>query len=445
MTTRIKSSGAAKLLLLLAATAALGCLLAGATARTALADAMPMPMMGAVGDSGLQCQEATAGANGPEFELWATEGRIDMPDGNSLYMWGFAPDATSEAPAPGPNLCVTEGERVTVTLHNKLAEATSIVFPGQEGVQADTGTGPGPAQPQFDGANLTSMTQTAAANTGTATYTFTATKPGTYLYESGTSPEKQVQMGLYGALIVRPQMGANFAYNDPSTQFNPDREYLMLLQEVDPALHEAVEANKPYSFNRFKPRYWTLNGRSFPDTLAPNNASYLPNQPYGSMLTTQPYDPDPASPNNKPALVRYLNAGVNPHPMHPHGNHIGLFAHDGQMLANASSRFTQNIGPGQTWDGFFEWKDVEHWSPTNPVPVTLPGVKNLIFGDHVLYGGSPYLGKKGPLPVGTASHNQCGEFYFISHSHAAYEMNTWDAGMGGAVTFFRVDPANGCP
>ncbi len=36
------------------------------------------------------------------------------------------------------------------------------------------------------------------------TYTFTAAEPGTYIYESGTDPAKQVQMGLYGALVVRP-------------------------------------------------------------------------------------------------------------------------------------------------------------------------------------------------------------------------------------------------
>ena len=34
------------------------------------------------------------------------------------------------------------------------------------------------------------------------TYTFTASNPGTYVYESGTDTGKQVQMGLYGALIV---------------------------------------------------------------------------------------------------------------------------------------------------------------------------------------------------------------------------------------------------
>ena len=33
-----------------------------------------------------------------------------------------------------------------------------------------------------------------------------------------------------------------------------------------------------------------INGRSMPDTLAPNNASWLPTQPYGALVHIQPYD-----------------------------------------------------------------------------------------------------------------------------------------------------------
>ena len=47
----------------------------------------------------------------------------------------------------------------------------------------------------------------AAANGGTVTYSFVADHPGTFLYESGTDPDIQVRMGLFGALIVRPASG----------------------------------------------------------------------------------------------------------------------------------------------------------------------------------------------------------------------------------------------
>ena len=57
-----------------------------------------------------------------------------------------------------------------------------------------------------------------------------------------------------------------------------------------------------------------INGRSMPDTLAPNNASWLPNQPYGAMVHIKPYD---AATNPYPAVIRYLNAGTRQLPVPP--------------------------------------------------------------------------------------------------------------------------------
>ena len=103
---------------------------------------------------------------------------------------------------PGPSLIVNEGDAVTVTLHNGLLVPASIVFPGQAGVSASGACGP-PACSDL-------LTQEAAAAPalngagGTVTYSFTAATPGTYLYQSGSRPELSVEMGLVGALIVRP-------------------------------------------------------------------------------------------------------------------------------------------------------------------------------------------------------------------------------------------------
>jgi len=36
------------------------------------------------------------------------------------------------------------------------------------------------------------------------TYTFTASSPGTHSYYSGTQGDLQIEMGLYGAIIVIP-------------------------------------------------------------------------------------------------------------------------------------------------------------------------------------------------------------------------------------------------
>ncbi len=100
------------------------------------------------------------------------------------------------------------------------------------------------------------------------TYTFTATNPGTYIYHSGTEMELQVEMGLVGALIVRPSMGEGFAYNDADTQF--DHEYLFLMTQMDPIIHQAVEQQRfdDVDMTEYWPVYWFFNGRAGPDDLA---------------------------------------------------------------------------------------------------------------------------------------------------------------------------------
>ncbi len=46
----------------------------------------------------------------------------------------------------------------------------------------------------------------------------------------------------------------------------------MLLADMDPFLHHAVETGTTYDFNSRDNRYFTINGRSFPDTIQ-NNGS----------------------------------------------------------------------------------------------------------------------------------------------------------------------------
>src|SRR6478672_1649893 len=165
---------------------------------------------------GLDCD---SNAN-QSFSLTASDGYVSTPDGNSIYMWSYG-DSSHGFQLPGPTLCVTSGKKVTVVLHNTLPEPTSIVFPGQTGVTADGN----PAQPQFDSNNaLTSMVQSADAANGSVTYTFTAGSPGTYLYESGTDVNKQVQMGMYGALVVRPDGHAGQVNDRADSAFNPEHE-----------------------------------------------------------------------------------------------------------------------------------------------------------------------------------------------------------------------------
>src|SRR5215471_17647653 len=190
------------------------------------ADALPagFPKIGMV------CTPGSVSGTTHTFNLTANTGYADTPDGNSIFMWGYAnhdaPD-NDHFQTPGPVLCVTEGETVVVNLTNTLPEPASIVFPGQAGVTASGGS-----------AGL--LTTEASASGGTVSYSFTAGQPGTYLYQSGSDQEKQVEMGLYGALVVRPDAatcpvvdGTNCAYG-ANTRYNTGQEYLLLLAEIDP-------------------------------------------------------------------------------------------------------------------------------------------------------------------------------------------------------------------
>jgi len=412
-------------------------LVAGGAALVPLhADALPVgaPKLGMV------CTPGTVSGSTHTFNLVANTGSISTPDGNDVLMWSYAngdaPDS-GHFQSPGPVLCVTQGETVVVNLTNNLTEPTSILFPGQD------------AQVTASGGSAGLLTTEAAASGGTVSYSFAAGSPGSYLYESGTDVSKQVEMGLYGALVVRPTTGANFAYNSAATQFDPSREFVLLLAEIDPELHHAVETGGTYDINTLHNRYFTINGRSFPDTVQDNGSSLLPNQPYGALVRIQP---NTAS-NTQPALVRMLNAGMLNHPFHPHGNHTREIAQDGRLLQNpagtgsaSTEHFGETIASGQTLDFLLRWDDVDSWNPVNnPFPVPPPNYRDVFFKDgNTYYSGSPYLGYSGTLPTGTVTQNVCGEWYFPLHSHALNEFTNFDEGFGGMGTLLRVDPPGGC-
>ena len=396
--------------------------------------------------SGLVCATDTNNS----FSLTAQSDYISTPDGNQVYMWGYGLGNDSYQ-YPGPVLCVNSGAQLTIALKNTLPEATSLVFPGVDGVQANGQ----PSQPVLDGAgHITSLAPVATANGGSMTYTFTASKPGTYVYETGTDQAKQREMGMYGVIVVRPAGHPNQAYDDSGTVFKTDTEFLMVLSQVDPAIHTAVETGGTYDMSANHPRYYFTNGRSFPDTIDPNGASWLPAQPYSSLvhIVAQPHDTvaNPAAADAfAPALVRYVNMGPHPYPFHPHGQDGRVVGRDGEPIVTAGNdqsylKFDVDVGQGQTEDVTYNFTDEEGYNPTsNPVPVQSPPLQDLVFKDAATYySGSPYLGVQDDMPVGTTSYNQCGEYYHVMHSHDLHQVTNYGAAMGGMLTLMRIDPAD---
>ncbi len=451
------------------ALATAGLLAVGAAAAAGGSSATPAAA--ATGpDVGIVCSNGTTNGANRTFNMTTDVDYINLPDGNTVYMYGYKIVGTPFQ-HPSPVLCVNQGDVVTVNLTNTLKRPISMVFPGQTNVMANGA----PATPELatagDPSTMTSLTQSASAQGGTVSYSFVADHPGTFLYESGTDPDVQVRMGLFGALIVRPNMGDDHAYNRADSRFttvedtqhtgntatgtnggaNNSEEFMVLLSEIDPFLNQAIERidsgrTSNYNFDNYHPRYWLVNGRGFPDSIADNGAAWLPNQPYGALAEVREFKgADAGNVHPYGGLARYLNVGTETFPFHPHGNNGAVIGRDGNPLASSTGqdlsyeKYAIDIGPGQTYDVLFKWYDAEHYSETNPVPVVVPQVANQVFG--MFYSGSPYLGVTGPQPPGNQSLNQCGEYYIISHNHALFQITSWGVNMTGPITYMRIDPA----
>ncbi len=353
--------------------------------------------MTAVGSLTATAHAAAPGITGPTFNLIAEPAYLSQPDGQSIYSWGygcngapsgFAPAAIvshfcNTMQVPGPTLIVTEGQTVSVTLTNNLptpAGNTSILFPG--------------FQVTSSGGVAGLLTQEAAPGS-TVTYTFTASSPGTRAYYSGTQGDLQVEMGLYGAIIVLPASipaqctaglpltnpGANktaksywgepdfrlaaAAYDHAKSCY--DREYMFQFSEMDPRIHSAALAQVTAKGNcaagaagcslqvptePYHPAYFMINGRSMPDDMDPN---YAPEYPH------QPYNGDPHAHPGEQLLLRIIGQGRWQHPFHEHANHVRILGRDGNLILSATdpnslagpALFTTTTTPGLAMDGIF--------------------------------------------------------------------------------------------
>jgi Multicopper oxidase len=338
---------------------------------------------------------AAPGITGPTFNLTAQTAFLNQPDGNAVYSWGYgcngSPAGTAPAAmtvtcpsmqVPGPTLIVTEGQTVTVNLTNGLPAAagnTSILFPGF----VVTATG-----------GVAGLLTQEAAPAGTVTYSFVANSPGTHAYYSGTQGDLQVEMGLYGAVIVLPSTipaacsaglpvtnpGGNSkaqafwketdfrlataAFDSPRSCY--DREYLFQWAEMDPNIHKAALAqvtalstctagaagcslNVPTE--PYHPAYFLINGRSMPDLMDANFAAEYPHQPYNGNPHMHP---------GELTLIRAIGQGRWQHPFHEHANHVRILARDGNMIlapdgTNLAGQlmFNTDTTPGEAFDGIF--------------------------------------------------------------------------------------------
>ncbi|HYF93514.1 MAG TPA: multicopper oxidase domain-containing protein [Symbiobacteriaceae bacterium] len=200
---------------------------------------------------------------------------------------------------PGPELRVKEGQFTRFRVKNELGEATSIHWHGMI------------LPAKQDG--IAHLTQDPIEHGDTFVYEFKPGPPGTHMYHSHFNGAKQVTNGLYGALIVEPK--------DPSHPTHPsqyDKDYVLIIGDTGTL-------------------GLVMNGKSFPYNL-----------PFKVK-------------EGQRALLRMINLGVGPHPMHLHGHDFRVVAKDGNAIAQPMLWNTTDIAPGETYDMAFAANNPGSW------------------------------------------------------------------------------------
>jgi FtsP/CotA-like multicopper oxidase with cupredoxin domain len=202
----------------------------------------------------------------------------EMVDGASVFTWRFR-DLSGSGPGDlSSGLLVIEGDDVDITVFNDLDRPINLEIPGV--VQGTPQVPPG----------------------GSHTYSFTAPAAGTYVYFDSVNGETGRAMGLAGPLIVMPADGSNSLYVGGPTF---DRQYTLVLHELDDRLNSAIAAGGTYDIANYEPNYFFVNGLSYPHTAADGDT--LVDMFVGERVA-----------------LRFVNTGLITNPMHFHGYHVDV-------------------------------------------------------------------------------------------------------------------------
>ena len=189
-----------------------------------------------------------------------TQTILPGPMGKTLNLWGF--NGTS----PGPTIQVTEGDYVRVIVDNHLPEPTSMHWHGFEDTIANDGM-PGISQPLILPGDR-------------FVYEFHIHQTGTFFYHSHMAMQELT--GMLGGFIMHPRKPLTPAV---------DKDYLLHLQEYAVLPTIATPDTMKMEFN-----WLVLNGKSGPATTP--------------LLVRQ----------GERVRIRFVNMGMDHHPMHLHGN-----------------------------------------------------------------------------------------------------------------------------
>jgi len=229
--------------------------------------------------------------------------------------------------------------------------------------------------PFFDGEPSGSVSVPAGR---TFTYVYRPRDPGTYMYHCHVEDVEHVQMGMTGLVFVRPlQDGQNlaghtqFLYNDGDGSTGYHREFAMFLSEVWAEAHWADAHIQLPEWSDYRADFSLLNGRVYPDTLAPNG-SVDPFHPVhdadGDLIAPaghpelkyQPHSSLVPCNQGEQVALRFANLGFREQAMTLSGLRMRVHGRDATPMRGRDGTDTSyetdtlNIGPGESYDVIFE-------------------------------------------------------------------------------------------
>ena len=210
------------------------------------------------------------------FHLVAEPVKQELISGKTVNLWGY------NGSAPGPTIQAKQGDRVRIVVDNHLPEPTSMHWHGFD-IPFDMDGGPG-------------LSQDPIRPGGRFVYEFTLQQEGTYFYHSHMA--MQEMMGMIGAFIMHPKE----PYDPPV-----DKDFAIILQEYSILPNNPTPNSMNMEFN-----WLTFNGKSSPACT-----------PLIVRLGDR-------------ARLRFINLGMDHHPIHLHGHQFVITGTEGGRQPKAT-------------------------------------------------------------------------------------------------------------
>ena len=238
-----------------------------------------------------------------EFRLRAEPVHKELMPGRPIDVWGF------NGSMPGPTIEVNEGDRVRIIFENGLPELTAVHWHGLE------------VPIEMDGVPGISMDPVKPGES--FTYEFTLNQHGSFFYHSHMP--MQEMLGMIGWFIIHP-----------SGDYDPpvDRDYAYVLQEFALLPNNTVPNTLSMEFN-----WLTMNGKSGPD-ITP-------------VLCKK----------GERVRLRFVNMGMDHHPMHIHGHQWVTTGTEGGRIPQTAWQLgnTELVGVAQVRTVEFVAKQTGDW------------------------------------------------------------------------------------